>query len=316
MTRMQWFLAALLAVQALLLSLAAPWSEQSGAAEAQALFPDLRPDEVRRIAVEGDDDASVTLERDGDGWAVSDAGGFPADGSKVDDLLDQLSELEVRRPVVTGSRYHTTLEVTDATRQRRVRVWTDGDDPAVDLLVGSSPNYGLSHVRVAGADPVYEVRGLPTYEIRAESSAWIVRDILDVEADDVRRIAWTNPRGSFAVERDDVGGWTLDGAEGAVDVDKVDAFLRRVADLRTIDAAGRADEGEKGFDAPAGRLSLTVAGDDGELSDLVLEIGAEPPDSDGRRWLRRIDGPWAYEIGAADAEALLGQDAPALAADS
>lgn len=316
MTRMQWFLAGLLAVQALLLSIAAPWSEQSGAAEARALFPDLQSDEVRRIAVEGDDDAGVTLERDGDGWAVRDAGGFPADRSKVDDLLDQLSKLEVRRPVVTGSRYHTTLEVTDATRQRRVRVWTDGDDPAVDLLVGSSPNYGLSHVRVADADAVYEVRGLPTYEIRAESSAWIVREILDVEADAVRRIAWTNPRGSFALERDDVGGWTLDGSEGEVDVAEVDAFLRRVAALRTIDAAGRADEGEMGFGSPSGRLSLSVAGDDGELTDVVLEIGAERPDSDGRRWLRRIDGPWAYEIGAADAKALLEQDAPGLETDS
>jgi hypothetical protein len=82
---------------------------------------------------------------------------YPVDGAKVQKLLEDLKQIEVRRAVVSGSRYHAALRVTDAEHERRLRIFgAAGEEPSVELFVGTSPNYGINHVRRADRDEVYE----------------------------------------------------------------------------------------------------------------------------------------------------------------
>jgi hypothetical protein len=264
MTRTQWILAGALLLQLGLIALVrSPFSTASASTEPRPLLPALDAGAAQRIELLGDEEKKVVLTRNGGAWHVDSLDGFPADGVKVDGLLKTLRELTAGRPVVTSSRYHDTFKVETDENEGRVRVWTSPDgEPAVDLIVGSSPNYQLAHVRKASEDPVYEIRGLATYDLQPEASSWATKDLVQVEPGQVVALEVTNRSGSFALEREAGGAWKIRspaGAEGTLDAAKVDELVRAAASLRIADPVGREEAGSQGLDAPAATVVLRVA---------------------------------------------------------
>ncbi len=63
----------------------------------------VKPDQVDRLTVEGPDHAKVVLARSGGIWRVPDAVDFPADGNKVQELLERIAALQHGLPVATSS---------------------------------------------------------------------------------------------------------------------------------------------------------------------------------------------------------------------
>ena len=114
MNRTQTVLTVLLGLQLLLILIVrSPFSSATAPMEAQPLLASLQDTEIAasRIELSGREDKSLTLVRDGEAWSIEDFDGFPADASKVDELLDNLGELTVRRPVVTSGRHHRSFKV-------------------------------------------------------------------------------------------------------------------------------------------------------------------------------------------------------------
>jgi hypothetical protein len=285
MNRTQRVLVLLLVIQVALLGLFALRRGDRAGAEPRALFPDLDALTPSRVRIDTEEGDSVTLNRDGDVWSLADPAGYPALSSAVDDLLEKLKGLQVRRAVVRSNRYHTTLRVADDDFVRRLRVWGDDeDDPAIDLFLGSSPNFDVAHVRIADEDPVYDLRGLGTFDLRAEPSAWVDRDFLDVPAEDVVGLSLHNDHGTIELSRDD-GSWavlspSLPGGRG-LDPAKVDALVRSICSVRLAAPAGRVDSGGMGLEDPAAVLELRYRpgrpGDD--ALPLATSTGlVEPPD--------------------------------------
>ena len=320
MTRTQWTLAAVLLVQLLLLLLiAAPWSSDDGSAGPRTLLPELDAGDPERIEIREGDDLLV-LSRETDGWQVEQAAGYPADPVKVDKLLDDLRQLEVRRPVVKGSRYHDALKVSEEQNERRLRVQpAESSDGEVVLFLGSSPNYGVNHIRRGDEDEVYEVRGLSPWDIRAEAATWIDTQLVDVRAEDVTSLRLSNGHGEFALTRQD-GAWVLeDGADAAIGLDptKVDSFLRSIGSLRFSEPAGRIDGGQDfGFDAAVAKLEL-VYDVDGQVSDaLELVVGDEVDAGSGSRYAHLSGSMFGVVLGKADSDRLMDKKAADLIAQS
>jgi len=308
MTRTQWTLAGVLLVQLLLLLvIAAPWSSGSGSTGPRTLLPELETTSPSRIEIsEGDE--RLVLSREADRWHVEQAAGYPADGAKVDKLLDDLRQLEVRRPVVTGSRYHDALKVSEDQNERRLEVHAESSDADVVLFLGSSPNYGINHVRRGDEDEVYEARGLSPWDLRAESGSWIDTQLIDVRAEAVTSLTLSNPHGQFALTRKD-GTWVLE-AEGdaaaALDPTKVDSFVRAIGSLRFSEPAGRiGGDQDHGFGAPAATLEL-VYDIDGQLSDsFELIVGDEVDEEAGTRYVHASGSEYSVILGKTDADRLL-----------
>jgi len=296
-------LAALLGAQLVLLLLVrGPFAVRSGAAESHALLPVLESITPARIELEGQDGARLVLERKEDRWTLPDRGGYPVDGDKVKKLVDDLAGIRVRRPVVTSSRYHEALEVAEDKHARRVRIWSDpGGDPAVDLLIGSSPKYRFVHVRRAGEDPVYEAMGLSPYDIRAERSAWIERKLADVPFDDIHRVELENEHGRIVLERGE-DGWRLaepapKKKQGKLDQGKTDSFVRSLASLWIAEPVGPVDEEAHGFAKPAARYTLVYGKDDGEEGETVtVLVGAKAEGSAARRYATREGFGFTAEV--------------------
>jgi len=304
MTRTQWILGGILLVQCALLALVAPWSQRSNAGTPRPFLPALEATTPGRIEIRGDEGKTLNLAREQGVWTLREADGYPADTAKVDTLLSDLKKIQVRRPVVTSSRYHATLKVTESDAERRIRIYAEGgDDPVVDLLVGSSPNYGSTNVRLAGDDAVYDVRDLRTYDIRPDAGSWIDRKLVDVAAEDVAGISIRAGSSTISLAKSG-DAWSMTSPAGEADASKVDTWLRGVIGILASEPAGKSDKPELGFDAPAATVELTRT-KDGATDTIVLRVGAEVPGSEGQRYARRDGASHAVTLSSWDAEKLL-----------
>jgi len=226
-------------------------AETAGLGEPRSLFPALEKAEPARIEISSKEGESLTLTRKNDAWSIDQAGGYPADGTKVKKLLDDLRGLKVRNPVVTSSRYHEALEVTDETARARVKVWHDPTkDPAIDLLLGKSSGSRATDVRLDGKDDVWEIEGITPYDVRPNANAWIDTKLVDVSADTVTAIRIENTNGSFAIAKEGET-WKVTEPEVSSSLvlseQKVDTFVRSVVNLSIADPIGAVDEGAQGF---------------------------------------------------------------------
>ena len=309
MSRTQSMLSVALAAQlVLLLLLVSPWSAGSTAAAKSVLLPELASFEPSKIEIEGEKE-SLLLDREGETWRIDAAGGYPADGAKVTKLLADLKQIEVRRPVVSGRRYHAALHVTDAEHERMLRLSGAAGEPSVELFVGTSPNYGINHVRRADRDEVYEVKGLSPWDMRPEAGSWIDTRLADVEADHVRSLSLANAHGTFELRRGDDGAFTVaSGASPGAALDRaaVDGFVGSLTSLRMSEPAGRAEGGtDYGLAAPAGRLSL-VYDADGASKTFELAIGGAAEGGE-KRYARVAGSDFAVLLAKWDAERVLNE---------
>ena len=302
MNRTQVTLAGLLLIQAILiLLLRSPFSGGATPAQAQLLLPQLEVLSATRLEFLGEDDEALTLKRQGHHWAVEQLGGFPVDSERVDEFLDDLRQLEVGRPVVSSSRYHEAFNITDEQNEGRVKIWGDGDDePQVDLILGNSPNYRISHARLAGQDRVYEVRGLAPYNISANATSWVDKQLVDVPTEQLVGLTLTNPTGSFELVKQDES-WSVRAADGytgqALDADKLQQLLRAATAIRIDTPIGPIDEAAHGLDDPAATLVLRwialelAATGEGESppppEEQTVRIGDKLPDKETQRYATR-----------------------------
>jgi hypothetical protein len=309
MSRTQTILVGTLVVQlVLLLVVIAPWASDDASRSYRPLLPELESFTPQRIEID-DGEESLVLDRDGDAWRIEQAEGYPADTAKVDKLIEDLEEIEVRRPVVTGSRYHDALKVAADDNERRLRIWgPDEDEPEAELLIGTSPNYGVQHVRRADEDSVYEVRGLSPWDLTAEVGSWADRQLVEVEAADVSALTLVNPNGRIELMRNEQGQWMAAGIDEDVDTEKVDRFLGSIAGLRLSEPAGRAtDLAAYGLEDPAARLELIAGSGPDDKETVTLLVGDVSDEESGKRYAIREGSGFVVVLSKWDADRLIDQ---------
>ena len=349
MTRLQIVLATLLAAQALVLAFT--WgSGPSGSASSSPLFPELEGESAVRLEIvdpgSGDESETLVLEQGDAGWSLPAVGGFPVDEERIDGVLDQLGQLTVRVPVVRQPRHHESFEVAEGKHQRKLRLWV-GDpsgDPDAELLVGSSPNYRRTNVRRSGADEVYEIKGLPSYDLRTDAGAWIDKAFVDVSYDEIESATIDNAQGRLELLPGGEG-WTVAGAgDGAFDGDKLESLVRSISSLWFDQPVGPVDPSAHGFDDPQATVILRYRpksrsaakaeseaegetepdeggeGEPGAASGAPVEtvrliVGKPVPDEAGKYYATREGFGYTVTLSRVDAERLVDQGRDALRPD-
>ena len=192
MNRTQLILAVVLLIQVVLIATFYSTDHaEAASAPPHPLIPELSTLQPTKILLEGSD-ASLSLSKNGETWSVDDADGFPANREKIETMISSLTDISVRRPVVSNSRYHASVEVTEDEPRARVKIFGAGSEPEVDLIVGSSSNYRVTHVRRAEDDEVYEARGVNSFDLSTDQSSWIERKLSDLSLDDVAGVDRTS----------------------------------------------------------------------------------------------------------------------------
>ena len=171
------------------------------------------------------DEGTVDLTKAGDAWHLPE--GLPADASKVDRVLEKLSDAAGGWPVASKASTAERFEVTEDNHQRHVTLRT-GDDTLADFYLGTSPGYRKAHARHTDDDDIYAIT-FSNYEAGVKESDWLDKSLLrpDGTLTGVERVD------EFAMTKADDGVWaSSDGSE--LDQGKAETFAGRFSGLSVI----------------------------------------------------------------------------------
>ena len=290
-------LTALLAVQVVILIVT---RLPGGAAAPEPLLAGLAADAAERIEIDDGADGRVVIARQESGWVVTDAGGYPADGTRVTDLLDRLAAARRDRLVARTDAGRRELRVLPDDFERRLRVGA-GTETFL-IYVGADAGADGAHVRVDGQDEVWSVDGLPSWQVSTDPTYWVDPIYVRVEPERIAAFELQNAAGTFRFERTDQGWTSPDLGEGeSVDQERLTAFTDRFSALRMQRPLG-VEPPATGFDPPAAVVRIDLRPAEGGAAEsteaagsVELAIGAAAGD-DGAYVVKSADSEYYVEV--------------------
>jgi hypothetical protein len=270
------------------------------------LVSDVAKVELYRGSKEGE---KVVLARDAEGWKVVSAYGAPGKKDDVDEFIRNLEDLagEYRsdEASVLGD-----YQLADEQAIHVAAYKVGSEEVWFHLLVGKEEGQGRSFVRREGEDTVYTVNVNLASEMGLwgddldkvpESSHWVDKIVVDMEKDEIDRLAIETPDRSFVFEKrekkaedkDEKDGekegvedenkekeheWAVaqGGPGGAFKQSGIDSLLRALDKYEASDVVDPAKKKEYGLDKPGFRCTVRVAGD----KETVLVASRKKPGED------------------------------------
>ena len=285
MKRHHQILAAVLVVQ-VILSVVVFWPRPAATAAEEPLFPDLNTEDVVALTVVNAAGDTVILEKVDGEWVLPEADDYPVLGERVTSLLEKITGLTTGRLVTRTEASHRRLQVASDEYQRRVD-FELADGTRHTLYLGSSPRFGVTHVRVAGQNETYLSDEISAMDAGAMVSAWIDTAYVNVPQAEAVTVTLENEQGTFVFTRDEEGSWTLEGvgADEALDQAAVSAVVRQATRVTMVTPLGTEVMPEYGLDDPqavvtiettSGPVDLTVgASGEEENTYVVYSSGAD-----------------------------------------
>lgn len=294
MNRRQQILAGLLVLQ-LILIVVVFLPRGTTVAAGTPLLADLKVEDISSLTIRDDQGNSIRLVRQADKWLLPEAGDFPADGGKITPALDKLLKAKIDRPVTQTEGSLARLQVADNRFVRQVELTTAGGTTRT-LYLGASAGGSSVYARLAGKNEVYLARGLATWEIGADASAWIDTLYLSVPQTDVAGITLSNANGQMSFLKDAQGTWSLtDLAAGETpNSAAITGLLSQVSSLRMVRPLGKTDQPAYGLAQPSAVLTLTTR-KDGQEQVRTLTVGAKDA-GDNTYVVKLSDSPYYVRV--------------------
>ncbi|MBK1647818.1 DUF4340 domain-containing protein [Rhabdochromatium marinum] len=281
-------LAGLLALQLLLAAVSGGSGRLTPAATDTPLVT-FDATQAKRIEISTEADTTpLVLSRTDSGWVLQTLGDFPAATTRVESLLDTLAALRRPLPIATSAAARERFKVADDAFAERL-VLSDGQKPVATLILGDSPGFRRRYLRPAGDEGVYDVR-FEVFNLSAQPNDWIAHDQLQLERDQIQRIAtadwtlvkaddtWSLSAGENGSDRDGDGDndskdGSLGTVAGQVDTAKVDELLSNLANLSYREVLGTT--APAGFDPESPRLVLDIGLAGGDSQRYLIADAAD-----------------------------------------
>lgn len=200
--------------------------------------------EVPALDVPGEDITSIrllgpsveiALERQADGWRVTQPVDAEADSAAVARLLETVGSLELQSVVSTSADRHGRYGV-DSTAMTLELSWEGGE---TSLILGERAR-GARYVRVDGGEAVYRTAG--RLDVPESADEWRDKTMVDLNPSDVSRVSIVGPDRSVVLSRNG-GTWKLldQGEPVPADSAAVQRYLDRFDPLRADGFAASSD---------------------------------------------------------------------------
>jgi len=294
---------------------AATWWPADGPKEPVSLLADVtEPGDVDRLVLSG----RATLDRDPpevfelvrrkDGWVATSHYDVPVKDGALDELLDHLSDAEVRYPVVTRSVQHESLSVAEDRHERRVHVGPD--DGGATLLYGAAQGTA-AHVRRAGEDEVYRVRGLRATSIPDSASRLFELQVVDVDLASLATVELLEDGRTLARFTKTEDTWSLAAPvdERVVDDAALEAVLRKLLRVRMVEPMAGAPTRDHRLGAFTVRWTVDA---DGSTEVGSYRVGAPREGETGQRAFQVEGAPWVAAVRESSLKALTDFDLDAV----
>jgi hypothetical protein len=242
----------------------------------QALFPGVTADQISSVSLIDDSGDSVRLARSDGGWVLPDADDYPALSEEVTTLLEKIVDLTAEQLITQTSGSHARLKVAEDDFNTRIEFeLSDGSQHS--LYVGSSPNYGSTHVRVGDQDQVYLVTSLSSSDVSSRAAAWIESTYFSVTQDEVVELTLENDDNRLEFVKDQDGVWSMTGlsADETLDQSAVTSLVSSVSSVSMLRPLGKEEREGYSLQTPTAVLTLkTRSEEEGEKS-YTLRVGAQ-----------------------------------------
>ncbi len=281
----------------------------------------LATDAVTKIELgQGKNEPSVQLAKDGAEWTIASAFGAWAKKDKLDEFLKKLKDMEGEYKSSNADAF-ADYGVNDD-KALYVRLYTGGEKPAYELLIGKGQGWDSVFVRTAGDKTVYLVNqglrgdlGLYGEDVKApEYKPWLKIKALELAKDKVAKIELKYPDHALTFEKREKPKpeakkeekpadaktepkkdekkeyeWVLALGGPAKDAKfkqpKLDSLLETLENLTIDDALGPKEKTAKGLDTPPYRCTVTL--EDGKKHEVFLSH----PRDDSLAYLYLGDAP-------------------------
>lgn len=165
-------------VQIALVGVAYMGGDELQASQSSVALLSFQPNSVDTVTIYGPDKQAVTLHKHG-GWKTD--GGFPADGARIGQLLQQLSDLKHGLAVATSPSAWARFKLADDDFERHL-VLRKGDQVVAELYLGKGAGARHSYARNSHDPAAYSV-ALGSYEMPLDESQWQDKTLLQIPAD-------------------------------------------------------------------------------------------------------------------------------------
>ncbi|MBK1716173.1 DUF4340 domain-containing protein [Thiocystis violacea] len=264
---------------------------------------DFTTDQVTRILIEGSDGGEQAhLERRDDGrWVIGDLAGFPAAGTKVDQLLKGVAELKRPLPIATSEAARKRFKVADEGFARRLTL--EGRDGRLGtLILGDTPGFRRLFGRPADDPAVYDL-ALALSDVSNRRDDWIDNGLLRLDQEKIAGI-----RGADWALTRTAEGWRFADSDEAIDQDAANRAAMSLANLGYRGVLGTEEDPAYNQQTPKLGIEIQLA-DGGARSYRVSQVG-ESEDY----VLKDADRPYYFKLSKYDLDGLIDLDKSKLTA--
>ena len=251
-------LAALTAVYVLVATVGSAEEELPDSGMAAALAK-LDSESTERIRFATPEDTFL-LQKDGGDWSVN---GYEADPSVVGRLLRAFDSAQVTGVASTNPVNHNEMRITD--EQAR---FMDVNEEVTVVWGKHAPYTRTGYARLPGLDTVYFVHGDLRFMVGRNLFQWRNKAMLQVDTAKIQSVAVTADGETTLYERDDEGGWLVDGepADSSVRRNTIRNMLQELTEVRASGFEPYEDERPETPD----RVVRAVDARGNELAHLLL----------------------------------------------
>lgn len=275
MSKLNRILVGILAVQ-LALAVVVFWPRSAGSgAGGGSLFPGLEADQIREITLTSADGKAIKLANRDGSWVLPEADDYPVDGEQVQSLVDGLAALETDSLVTQTSASHERLQVAEDAFERRIDFQTAGGT-VYRVYLGTSPRYGVTHVRADGQDEVYLTSDLSAQGAGVEATSWVDTIYFSVPSEEVVAVTVKNAQGTLEFEKEGEA-WTMVGLaeDETLDEGLVRSLVNRVTSISLLRPLGKEGLDAYGMQEPKATVTIRTQSEDGGEKTYLLQVGAQ-----------------------------------------
>lgn len=246
-------------------------------------FVQFEQDSIDDIVLEGaDEDEKVHLRKQDNQWILPQLDNFPANKTKITELLNKLATVQVTRPVATSTSAQERFEVSDNKFERRITLASKGENLA-RIYLGTSPSMRIIHAREEKSDDIHTIE-MASYEVSVDKTGWEDKSLLNIDKSSIAQIAvnglTVQPVASDNDNKDDPSSdatpstrWEgVDLADGTyLDSDAVNNLADTLASIQYESVMGTEDKPEYKLSEPVLSIRVTTQTDD----TITYQIGKQ-----------------------------------------
>lgn len=275
MSRTNQILAAVLAVQIVLVAVVFWPRPAASVADGESLFAGLEAEQITQLTISDATGKHVKFAKETGNWVLPEADDYPCQANKVPEFLEKIVALKTNRLVTQTSASHKRLKVADADFERRIELEL-ADGTTHLLCLGSSPSYGATHVRAEGQDEVY-LASLSPSDAGVNASNWVDTLYFSVAQDQIVALTLENENGRFEFEKDDDGTWTMKdlAADETLNENNVRSLASRPASVRMLRPLGKTEQDDYGLKEPNAVVTVETRDGEGNTKSYTIRVGAK-----------------------------------------